>query len=112
MTQSEPRRSLFVVVSGTLKVRDCEGAVKSRHVRSLGEGDFFGEVSLLTGRPRTATVTAAAAADLLELGWSRVEEIVREHARVSDVLRAFCDERLESDAASRRPAGPSAATAP
>ncbi len=101
MTEGEPGRSLFVVASGSLKVWVREGEGRSHLVRSLGEGDFFGEVSLLTGRRRTATVTAATHADLLELGWSRVEEIVRDHPRVADVLRAFCDERLKADVAAR-----------
>ena len=33
----------------------------------LGEGSFFGEISTLSGRPRSATITAAAACELLEL---------------------------------------------
>lgn len=99
VTQGEPGHSLFVVVSGSLMVWVREGEGRSRQVRVLGEGDFFGEVSLLTGRPRTATVTAATPADLLELDWPRVEEIVRDHPRVADVLRAFCDERLGADGA-------------
>lgn len=112
VSQGEPGQSLFVVASGTVKVwvRELEG--RGRYVRSLGEGDFFGEVSLLTGRPRTATVTAATRADLLELGWSRVEEIVRDHPRVADVLRAFCDERLQADLAVRAEAPAGTETVP
>jgi cAMP-dependent protein kinase regulator len=101
VSQGEPGRSLFVVASGSVKVWVQEGHGRARFVRTLGEGDFFGEVSLLTGRPRTATVTAAAPSDLLELDWSRVEEIVRDHPRVADVLRAFCDERLRADLSAR-----------
>lgn len=101
VTQGEPGQSLFVVVSGSLKVWVREGEGMSRQVRTLGEGDFFGEVSLLTGRPRTATIAAAAPTDLLELDWSRVEEIVREHPRVAEVLRTFCDERLRADTAAQ-----------
>jgi cAMP-dependent protein kinase regulator len=112
MTEGEPGRSLFVVASGSLKVWVREGEGRSRLVRSLGEGDFFGEVSLLTGRRRTATVTAATHADLLELGWSRVEEIVRDHPRVADVLRAFCDERLKADVATRSEGQPGSETEP
>jgi cAMP-dependent protein kinase regulator len=112
VSQGEPGRSLFVVVSGTLKVWVREGEGRSRPVRSLGEGDFFGEVSLLTGRPRTATVTAATRADLLELGWSRVEEIVRDHPRVADVLRAFCDERLMADRAAHAAEAPGSGAGP
>ena len=106
VTQGEPGRSLFVVASGSVKVWVREGEGRSRFVRSLAEGDFFGEVSLLTGRPRTATVTAAAPTDLLELGWPHVEEIVRDHPRVADVLRAFCDERLRADLATRAASDP------
>ncbi len=105
VTQGETGRSLFVVVSGTLKVWVREGEGTSRCVRRLAGGDFLGEVSLLTGSPRTATVCAATTADLLELEWSRVEEIVRDHPRVADVLRAFCDERLEADRAAKRTGG-------
>lgn len=97
VSQGEPGRSLFVVASGAVKVWVREGEGRARFVRSLGEGDFFGEVSLLTGRPRTATVAVATTTDLLELDWSRVEEIVRDHPRVADVLGAFCDERLRAD---------------
>lgn len=38
-----------------------------RELRRLGPGDFFGEVSLLTGTPHTATVTASTDAQILEL---------------------------------------------
>lgn len=101
VSQGEPGQSLFLIASGTVKVWVRDGEGRGRFVRTLGEGDFFGEVSLLTGRPRTATVTAATRADILELGWPRVEEIVRDHPRVADVLRSFCDARLKADLAAR-----------
>jgi len=40
----------------------------SGEVARLRDGDFFGEMSLLTGEPRTATVTATTDCRLLELG--------------------------------------------
>jgi CRP-like cAMP-binding protein len=43
----------FVIVDGEVAVTK-DGA----DVRSMGPGDFFGEISLLEDRPRTATVTA------------------------------------------------------
>lgn len=56
--ENEPGSSLFVVIEGVLDVA-IAAADGSRHrVRTLAPGDMFGEYSLLTGAPRSATVTA------------------------------------------------------
>ena len=54
--------SMFVIVSGQADVVIAGGLV-----RSLGVGDFFGEMSMLTGERRAATVVAAQACRLMEL---------------------------------------------
>ena len=62
--QGQPGRSLFVVVRGEASVTlaGTEG-----EVARLRGGDVFGEMSLLTGEARTATVTAATDCDLVEI---------------------------------------------
>jgi CRP-like cAMP-binding protein len=57
--QGDPGDALFVILEGTaiVSVRDEQGAV--REVARLSRGEFFGEMALLTGEPRTASVTAA-----------------------------------------------------
>lgn len=45
-------REFFVIVEGTAEV-----TTGSRKLRTLADGDFFGEISLITRLPRTATVT-------------------------------------------------------
>ena len=58
--QHEQGREFFVIDSGTAQVwRD------DRPLGSLSAGDHFGEISLLAGRPRTATVVAETEMDLL-----------------------------------------------
>jgi CRP-like cAMP-binding protein len=54
MEQGQPGREAFVIVDGraTVKVGDIE-------VATVGPGDHVGELALLDGGPRTATVTAA-----------------------------------------------------
>jgi CRP-like cAMP-binding protein len=57
--QGDPGDALYVILDGTAVVwiTDADGA--ERQVARLGRGEFFGEMALLTGEPRTANVTAA-----------------------------------------------------
>jgi cAMP-dependent protein kinase regulator len=52
-TQGRPGREFLVLVEGEAEVRK-----NRRKLRTLGNGDFFGEIALITKRPRTATVVA------------------------------------------------------
>ena len=54
-TQGRSAREFFVLLEGTADVTK-----DGRRVNQLGDGDFFGEIALVSGSPRTATVTATA----------------------------------------------------
>jgi tetratricopeptide (TPR) repeat protein len=93
VTEGEPGASLFLIVGGTVKVftRAEDGA--NLPLAELGPGDFFGEVSLLTGKPRTATITAGTKVSAIELDRAAVDEIAREHPEVLTTLDDFCRQR-------------------
>ena len=56
---------LFLILEG-----DCRVSIGGKTKAKLGPGDFFGEVALLDGGPRTATVTATDDVRLLGItGW-------------------------------------------
>ena len=96
ITQGEAGNSMFVLTGGITKafVRDESG--HHTQVREMEEGTFFGEISILTGQPRTATVTAATRCELLELDRETLDSITQTHPHVREVLQQFCDERLKN----------------
>jgi hypothetical protein len=100
ITEGEPGDSLFVLTTGLVKAFVRNPAGRHVQVRELGEGEFFGEISILTGKPRTATVTAATPCELLELDRARLDAITASHPRVLQVLKDFCARRSMSDAES------------
>ncbi|MDP9330496.1 MAG: cyclic nucleotide-binding domain-containing protein [Actinomycetota bacterium] len=60
--EGDPGVGLFIIAEGTTDV-----TIGGRRKAKLGPGDFFGEIALLDGGPRTATVTATTDVKLLAL---------------------------------------------
>jgi CRP/FNR family cyclic AMP-dependent transcriptional regulator len=58
--EGDSGREFFVLVEGTADVRRG-----GRKINTMKAGDFFGEIALVSNRPRTATVTASAPSRLL-----------------------------------------------
>ena len=88
ITEGDAGDSLFVITTGTAKAfvrRDGRQSL----AREMGEGTFFGEISVLSGKPRTATVTAATRCELLELDRATLDEITMAHPNVRKVLEDF-----------------------
>ena len=80
----------FVIEDGTADVTR-DGAT----IRTLGPGDFFGEVGVLGGgERRTATVTATSPMRLIVLTAGRLATIEREMPGVSEQIRAALAERM------------------
>ena len=109
VSQGEPGDSLFLVTTGTVKAwsRNREGRYVL--VRRLADGDFFGEISVLSGSPRTATVVAATACELLELDRATLDAITSKHPRVREVLQRFSEQRIAPGPESPAPSGGGAA---
>jgi CRP-like cAMP-binding protein len=83
--EGEPGIGLFVIADGTAEVT-IGGSKKA----TLGPGDFFGEIALLDGGPRTATVTATSDMRLLGLTEWVFRGLMQEHPSIAvRVLQAM-----------------------
>jgi CRP-like cAMP-binding protein len=95
VTEGEQGSSLFLVVSGNVKVFTKGQRGEHIPLAELGPGDFFGEVSLLTGKPRTATITAGKDVMAIELDKADVDHIAGRHPEVRTVLEEFYNRRAQ-----------------
>ncbi len=71
--KGEPGTDMYLLVRGKVEVRAPDGAV----LKSLAEGDFFGELSLLLASPRTADVVATTDCDLYSLDGADFRRVLK-----------------------------------
>jgi CRP/FNR family transcriptional regulator, cyclic AMP receptor protein len=85
-------REFVILVEGSADVRR-----QNRRVNQLGDGDFFGEIALLTGGPRTATVTTTAPSDILVLTHRAFKRVTETMPSVNAKIVEALAERLPRD---------------
>src|ERR1051325_11563812 len=73
ISEGQPGSSMYVIASGEVKVFTRGTGGNTVYLAKLAEGDFFGEVSVLTGKPRTATITASQPTELLRLDKTKLD---------------------------------------
>ncbi|MGA9574590.1 MAG: Crp/Fnr family transcriptional regulator [Lysobacterales bacterium] len=79
VSQGSHGRDMFIVLSGSLKVSVLSGEGKEISFVVLRPGDYFGELSLIDGRRRSATVMAIESSELMVLGHSEYQQLLRDH---------------------------------
>jgi cyclic nucleotide-binding protein/tetratricopeptide repeat protein len=93
LREGDPGNSLYMLTSGSVKAFvKREG--KQVPIAELEEGAFFGELSILTGKPRSATIVAKEHCELLELDRPTLDAITQTHPHVRDVLQEFANQRM------------------
>jgi small-conductance mechanosensitive channel/CRP-like cAMP-binding protein len=107
----DPGSSMFVVHNGRVRVQVNDNG-RPRTVATLNEGDFFGEMALFTGEPRTANVVALEETEVLEIGHSAMKQVFETNPDLVESLSFIIAERrqgLQSHADSAAPASDSSA---
>ena len=91
MHQGDPGDDIFLVLSGRLAIEVEHADGTSTRVDEVGPGNVVGEMALLTGQPRTATIRATDAARLACLSRKDFDRLSADHA---DALKPFLQEVL------------------
>lgn len=92
MRQGDLGSSMFSIISGKVMVSVHEPGGEEE-VATLGSGDFVGEMSLLTGERRSATVTARSKVVALETPKAALAPILAQAPHLADKLAALVAER-------------------
>jgi small-conductance mechanosensitive channel/CRP-like cAMP-binding protein len=85
VSQGDPGSSAFIVAGGQVRVTIDPG---NREVAAIGPGGLFGEMSLLTGDPRTATVRAGGDCRVVEVTADAFRSVVLRHPGVLEAVSA------------------------
>lgn len=94
--EGDPGLSLFLIEEGTVEVVTKDPAGQPLVLGRMGAGEFFGEVSVLTGRPRTATIVAKSPVTAIEIYRDTLDRIAERFPAVRDTLRRFYEQRAHA----------------
>ena len=92
--EGEEGDSLFMISRGEVAITKRMAGGKEVWVRDLKGGDLLGEFGFFTDQKRHATVNAIDECEILELCRDDLEELVKAHPRMMDVLQNLFKERI------------------
>jgi predicted acylesterase/phospholipase RssA/CRP-like cAMP-binding protein len=93
--QGDPSDAVYVVVGGRLRVFDEPPGAPARLLNEVGRGEMIGEMGVITGEPRSATVRAARDAELVRLPQSSFDRLLEQHPRAMMTIARALIMRLQ-----------------
>ncbi|MEG4572954.1 mechanosensitive ion channel [Microcoleus sp. N3A4] len=91
--ENDPGDSFYIILSGTVEVLSQKAG---QYIATLHEGEFFGEISLLLGTPRTATVKTSEDAILFVVERHDLQKLLREQPNLADQIAQKLSERQQA----------------
>jgi CRP-like cAMP-binding protein len=103
LIEGDEATAFYVVATGRLRVERRGESGAPVVLAHLGEGEFFGEMALLSGAPRNATVVAEEPSELLVIQAEVLRSLAGHHPHVAGSLRRFYRQRLLANALAMSP---------
>ncbi|MDY7040551.1 MAG: cyclic nucleotide-binding domain-containing protein [Chloroflexota bacterium] len=92
--QGDPGDKFYVILSGQVRVWVREPGKRARVLNYHAAGDFFGELALFSGNPRSATVDVIHDVELVSFDQRAFERLLILHPRLGQHLRTWTRERM------------------
>lgn len=92
--KGDPAGALYLIASGRVKVHQATAGGDEVILDVKGPGDFFGEMSLLDGQPRSADVSTLQATELLLLEGEALHQTIEEQPAVAWTLLRILSQRV------------------
>lgn len=90
--------SLYVIVSGTVKIVIMADDGREHILGLLDEGNFFGEISLIDGEPRSATAIALDKVNIVMISREDFIRLLRENPEMSlKIMQTLCERLRRTD---------------
>lgn len=103
MRQGDAAISMFIMMEGAISVAIKTASGEEQEVAVSAAGDVVGEMSLMTGAPRTATVTALTRVRVLEITRETIDEMLKKNPELFERFsRVLAQRQLEIDALANR----------
>jgi CRP-like cAMP-binding protein len=91
--QGDVGDAFYIVYKGSVQVRLPRLVILSKTVATLKEGDFFGEMALISAEPRSATIVAAEPIQLFTLLSEEFQLILRDNPAAAEEMRRISARR-------------------
>ncbi len=94
MKEGEPGDAFFFLKTGAVEVATTNAGAKLK-LADLAAGDFFGEVSVITAQPRTATVIAQSPVVAVRFQRRKISRVLMDYPEVTRLLNAAIEDRAD-----------------
>jgi len=102
--QDEPGDSCYLIWTGRIAVRERDEQRREILLAELGPGAILGEMSLLTGEPRSAGAVAIEETHTIRIGHEDFAEVLTANPQIAESLAAIIEQRRASTAEARKAA--------
>jgi CRP-like cAMP-binding protein len=105
INEGDRGKSVFIILDGKAKIFTHDHSGQELTLAYLGENRFFGEMSFLTGAPRSATVQTVEETLLCEISFETMREIIQRWPSIKRTLERYFQDRLRDMEAKKQAAG-------